>query len=155
MADVRVEGADNFGRLARELRRTKDKELRKALYAGINRSVKPLTAAVKEAIPEFLPRRYAIELGKSLRVRARTRAGRNPSIYLVGKAKTKRGKERDLASLNRGRLRHPLYGDRRHWFNQPVPPNWWDDPLLQDAEMVRDQIEAVIEDVGRQFLRKL
>lgn len=155
MPDIRVEGADKFGKLARELRRIGDKELRKGLYAGINRSVKPLTAAVRESMPEFLPRQYAIELGKSLRVRARTRAGRNPSIYLVGKAKTKRGKERDLSSLNRGRLRHMLFGDRHYWYNQPVPPNWWDDPLLQNAEVVRDEIESVIDDIGRQLARKL
>ena len=153
-AELRIEGADKFGRLARALKQVGDKELRTELYRGINRSVKPLTEAVKKETSSYFPRRYAFELAKTLRVRATRRAGRNPSIRLRGTAKTPRGKERDLASLNRGRLRHPLYGNRGFWYDQEVPPNWWDDPLLEGVDQVREEIVNVIDDIGKALAKK-
>lgn len=155
VAELRIEGADKFGKLAKALRQTGDKDLRKELYAGINRSVKPLTAAVKAGTQNYFPRRYALELAKSLRVRARRRGGRDPSIRLVGQAKTPRGKERNLAALNRGRLRHPLYGDRGHWYDQAVPPNFWDEPLLEDVEQVREDLVNVLDEIGKKLEKKL
>ena len=153
--EIRVEGADKFGRLAKALRQTGDKELRKELYAGINRAVKPLTAALKDSTPRFLPGRYAAELSRSLKVRTRRRGGRDPGVRLTGSAKTPRGKDRDLASLNRGRLRHPLYGDRKYWFNQKVSPGWWDEPLSDGADEVRQELVNVLDDIGRKLARKL
>lgn len=155
VAELRIEGADKFGTLAKALRKYGDKDLRKELYTGINRAVKPLTQEVKDSTQNFLPRRYAIELAKSLRIRTRRRAGQNPAVYLAAKAKTKAGKERDLASLNRGRLRHPLYGNRRYWYDQQVSPNWWDDTLLKGAEQVREELVNVIDDIGIRLAKKL
>lgn len=155
VAELRVEGADKFGKLAKELRLLGDKELRSELYRGINRSVKPLSEEVKKQTPQFLPRRYAFELSKTLKIRARRRAGKNPAIYLVAKANTRRGTERDLASLNRGRLRHPLYGNRRYWYDQEVSPNWWDDPLLDGADQVREEIVGILDEVVQKVAKKL
>jgi hypothetical protein len=155
VAELRVEGADKFGKLAKALRELGDKELRNELYRGINRAVKPLSEAVKGDTPQFLPRRYALELSKTLRIRARRRAGRNPAIFLVASAKTPRGTERDLASLNRGRLRHPLYGNRRYWYDQDVSPNWWTDPLLEGVDQVREELVKVIDEVNEKLEKKL
>lgn len=155
VAELSVKGAEKFGILAKALRDVGDKELRSALYRGINRAVKPLTEDVKKSTPNYLPRRYAVELSKSLRVRARRRAGRNPAVYLVGQAKTPKGKDRDLRSLNRGRLRHPLYGNRGYWYDQAVSPNWWDDPLFKGAGEVRKEIVRELDDVAVKLARKL
>jgi hypothetical protein len=155
VAELRIEGADKFGKLAKALRQSGSKELRTELYRGINRAVKPLTEEVKKETPQFLPRRYAFELSKSLRVKVRRRAGGNPAVYLVANAKTPRGKDRDLASLNRGRLRHPLYGNRGFWYDQKVSPNWWTDPLLEGAEEVRKEIVKSIDDLASRLAKKL
>lgn len=153
---LEVEGADKLAVVARALRDVGDKELRRELYRGLNRAVKPLTADVKAATPDYLPKRYARELSKSLRVKTRRRAGgRNPAIFLVGSAKTPRGKDRDLSSLNRGRLRHPLFGNRRFWYDQPVRKDWWTDPLIQGAPEVREEIVRVLDDVARQLVRRI
>lgn len=139
------------------LRETADKELRKELYAGINRAVKPLTVTLKGSTRQFLPDRYAAELSRSLRVRTNRRAGRNPRVRLVGSAKTPSGKERNLTALNRGVLRHPLYGDRRYWFDQSdgVRPMFWDKPLTDNADEVRQVLVHVLNDITRQIERKL
>lgn len=146
------EGAKKLANLAKALQEVGDRGLQKELYSGINRAVKPLTDSVKRSTPQFLPRRYAVELAKSLRVKTRNR--RN-GVTLLGSASTPGGKERDLASLNRGRLRHPLYGNRRYWYDQPVKKNWWDDPLLAGAGEVRAEIEKVLDDVAHQIEKQL
>jgi len=155
VAELRIVGADKFGVLAKTLRQLGDKDLQRELYRGINRSVKPLTEEVKKGTQNYLPRRYAFELAKSLKVRARRRAGKDPSIRLVGTAKTPRGKQRDLASLNRGRLRHPLYGNRRYWYDQKVSPNWWDEPLFEGVEQVREELVQVLDDIWAKVERQL
>jgi len=153
--DLTIVGADKFGKLAKALREYGDKDLRRDLYAGINRAVKPLTADVKARTPMFLPNSYAVELAKSLRVKVRRRGGRDPGVKLRAVAKTKGGRERNLTALNRGRLRHPLYGNRSHWFNQPVRAGWWDQPLLEGSDEVRRQIVSVIDDIGNKLDRKM
>jgi len=154
--DVKVEGAEKFGKLAKALRDAGRTDLQRELYSGINRAVKPLTVGLKGSTARFLPARYAAVLSKSLRVktRQRPRGASGPGVYLVGSAKTKGGKDRDLSSLNRGRLRHPLFGDRRHWFDQQVSPNWWDDPLLEGADEIRKEIVKSLDDVARKLDKK-
>jgi len=139
--DIIVTGAEEFGVLARRLKEAGDKDLRKELYAGLNRSVKPLRQDVKMAASEQLPHRggFADLIQSELKVTARKRATRNPAIFLLGKAGA-----RDVASVNRGRLRHPLYGNRRRWYNTSVRPGFWTKTLEGDAPRVRvELIEAI------------
>jgi len=86
-----------------------------------------------------------------LRIRTKRSTGKNPGLRLVGKAKTPEGKDRDLASLNRGRLRHPLYGNRKHWYDQQVSPGWWDEPLLESAPQAREEIVKALDDVAKRM----
>jgi hypothetical protein len=148
---VEVEGADKLRVVARALKDLGDKELRREFYAGMNRAVKPLTASVKQRLPERLPARYAALLRADLRVTTRRRTGgRNPAVFLLGKAKN-----RDIRSLNRGRLRHPLYGDREHWYDQPVQKGWWDQVLEDGAPMVRKEMVRVLDEVADQIVQKI
>mgnify|MGYP003389888735 CR=1 FL=1 len=155
MADMVIRGAERFATLSRALRQLGDKELRRELYAGINRSAKPLTEQVKASTDQFLPTRYAAVLSRSLKVKTRRRAGRDPAIYLVATARSAGGATRDIRSLNRGRLRHPLFGNRRWWYNQRVRPDWWNDPLLRGAPAVRDELLRVMEDVARKVVQRI
>lgn len=51
----------------------------------------------------------------------------------------------DLWSLDRGRLRHPLFGNRRHWYQQSVKPGWWSQSLQRaaDDEVKREILQAL------------
>lgn len=50
----------------------------------------------------------------------------------------------DVASLNRGRLRHPLHGDRRHWYDQKVAPRWWSDAVIVARAKVEPALRAAV-----------
>lgn len=46
----------------------------------------------------------------------------------------------DMKALNRGKLRHPLFGNRHHWYNQSIKPGMWDKSL---AKVAPDAVEKV------------
>lgn len=157
VAEISVRGAEKLRALSRALNEAAEKDLRRELYRRMSRAVAPLTEKVKGSLPRFLPDRYADELSRTLKFRTTRRLDRskNPGVSLWATASTPRGKPRNLAALNRGRLRHPLYGDRRHWFNQPVTPGFWDKPLEDSADEVRRELVNVLDDIGRELARKV
>lgn len=142
--DIVVTGADEFATLARRLKEAGAKDLRRELYAGINRAVRPLTADVKNTLEEDLPGRYADIVRADFRVKTRRRgAGANPAIFLIGQAGN-----HDVRSLDRGRLRHPLFGNRRHWYNQQIPLGFWSQTLTRGAPRVRQELVEAIRKVA-------
>jgi hypothetical protein len=149
--DVKVQGAEEFGTLARHLKQAGDKELRKELYAAINRKAKPLADGVRASLGQYMPNRYAAELAPSLRIATSKLAGRNPAVRLKAQAKTRRGKPRELARLDQGVLRHPLHGNRRHWYNQPVRAGFYTGELEQGAPKVRQELVEAIQAVARKI----
>lgn len=151
MFDIRVHGADELARVARAVKETGDKGLQKELYRSLNSAVKPLTADVKKNIPEYVPAEYAPALQKTMRVRARRRTGgRNPALYLVGTAKGRRG-DRFVGALDRGVLRHPLFGNRAHWFTTRIRAGFWTERLEAGADTVRRELVDALARVARQI----
>lgn len=154
-ADLRIEGADKLGALSDALRRYGTTELEKDLYEAITKSVVPLVGAVKESLKEYLPDRYAEAVATTLVERAVRLAGSNPGVRLSASAKTPRGSQRDLAKLNRGLLRHPLYGNRNWWYQQDVKKGFWDEPLQDETETVRAEIVKALDRIAKELAAKL
>lgn len=154
-ADLRIEGSEKLGALSDALRRYGTVELEKELFQGITRAVDPLVKAVKASLKGYLPNRYAEAVATSLVERAVRLAGSNPGIRLTASAKTPKGKQRDLVGLNKGRLRHPLYGDRQWWYDQDVKKGFWDEPLLDESDAVREELVKVLDNIARELAGKL
>lgn len=146
-ADLRIEGTEQLERVARRLKDLGDGELRKELYRAIQRATKPLKAKAKDAALRDLPQRGGLNKWvASSKFSTRTRGGgRNPGVKIVAKKGT-----HDLRALDRGRLRHPVYGNRRVWVNQSVKPGWFSKSMEDGAPDVRRELLGVLEDVARQ-----
>lgn len=52
----------------------------------------------------------------------------------------KRSPTMDIASLNRGRVRHPLFGNRKVWFDEAVRPGFID----QAVDRTRPKVHAEV-----------
>lgn len=50
-----------------------------------------------------------------------------------------------------GRVRHPVFNNRRKWVNQYVPPLWWDKTVQRHTPRMRAEVGRVIDDVRRQL----
>jgi hypothetical protein len=134
--------------VGRRLKESGDKGLRKELLRGINRSLKPVKAKVKEAALRDLPREGGLnEFVASSKIGSRTRmAGRNPAVFLTGR---KAG--HDLRSTDRGRLRHPVFGNREVWVNQQIKPGWWSETLAGEIPAIRHEVVRALDDVARRL----
>lgn len=149
-AAIEVVGVEQLAQVARDLKAAGDRDLRRELFRGIQRSAKPLKAEAKSAALDELPKSggLSVEIANS-RWSVNTRLGvRNPSIRIVGRGRiNESGREHDLNALDRGRLRHPTWGRRgpNDWKNQSVKVHWFSDRMenAADTEVRANILEAV------------
>lgn len=149
-ANVRIEGADQLERVGRQLKELGDKDLRKELFRGFNRATKPLKIAVRTSAELRLPKRGGLNrFVAASRLSTRTRvSGKNVGVRIVA---AKRGS--DVEAIDRGRLRHPVFGNRRVWVTQQITPGWFTVPLVAGERTVQRELLQVIDDIERGLSR--
>lgn len=144
--DVRVDG-DQLRRVRAELNRLGDKELKKALFAGLNRATKPMREAALREATVRLPRRG----GLAQRVARQTRLGTSSSRGGVAIF----GRNRSQARLmDQGLVRHPVYGNREVWATTRFEPGWFTDPMQAGAPTARREVIALLDEVAREAARR-
>jgi hypothetical protein len=159
MMDLRLTGANQLADLAKDLKSVGDKDLRKELLKGLRNAAKPLAKEVAPRVArEGLPKHGGLnEFVASSKFGVRTRTtGQGAGVRIVGKKGT-----HDLAAMDRGRLRHPVWkrASERHrsavWVTQLIEPGWWtkgmSDPVV--LEPMREELLKVIDDVTRKLTR--
>lgn len=98
-----------------------DKQLQTALAKNTREAVAPIKREIPAEAQVRMPTRYGTVLAKAVKVSARVTAG--TTIKAVVKIAAKGKKEpRDIKALDKGVLRHPLFGNRKHWYGPPGPP---------------------------------
>lgn len=145
--EVTVRGGDEIAHVARLLRSIDDKELRKDFHAALNRATKPLKAAAQNNAAATLPSRgglAALVASGSWRTSAKT--GRDAGVRIAVKGKA------DLDALDRGTLRHPVFGNRGTWVTQQVTPGWFSKPMEAGAPEVRKELLAAIDEIVRRLV---
>jgi hypothetical protein len=53
--------------------------------------------------------------------------------------------------LNRGKWRHPVFGNKENWVTQTSEPNWFDGTIKKHAPEVRREIKAQVDEVMRKI----
>lgn len=147
--DLAVKGADEVAAVSRALRAVDDKELRREFYKGINRATKPMRQEAKDNAARVLPKRGGLNqfVAKS-RLSARTRGGKNPGVRIVASKGSS-----DIAAIDRGRLRHPVFGNRKVWVTQRVTPGWFTDPMEKGERHAQKELLDVLDDVKDKIKR--
>lgn len=141
--DVRITGADKLTEVGKRLKAAGDKGLRKEFLAGMQRAGAPLKAEAQASARTHLPHRGGLAAeaaGSGFSVRTRT-AGRSVGVRVVAKGR----KVRALGALDRGRLRHPVYGNRNVWVTQHIAPGWFTGALTRHADVVQAQMLAAMD----------
>jgi hypothetical protein len=150
-----VAGLDDAARrletLAARLREAGDTGLLRELTGAFRRSTDPVPQEIRAGLVPKLPNPYAAVLDEDLTIRASVRTTRNPGVSLVGT--TRSGQRRRIRRLDRGILAHPLWGNRRHWYDQPVEPGWFTGPAQAAAPRVRAELEQALHDVADEITK--
>lgn len=152
MADM----ASELEAAAVRLRRAGQDDLARELTAAMRHAVAPVPGQIRDGLRAHLPDRYAADLAADVDIKTATRSGSATTDAAVSVYARASGKSRKLKRLDEGRLTHPLFGDREHWYTQEgtpgtgpgVHPGWFTGPC-QDAEpKVRDALEKALRDVA-------
>ena len=148
MADL----ASQLEAAAFRLRRAGEGGLERELTAAMRRAVQPVPGRIRDGLRPHLPDRYAEALA-DVDIKVITRSGSATADAVVSVYAKATGKARKLKNLDEGRLTHPLFGDREHWYTQVgvaqgVEPGWFTGPAEEAAPRVRAELEKALEDVA-------
>jgi hypothetical protein len=144
--------ADQFLKVSKALKAAGEKGLRQELHKGVKKAARPLVFQAKAAAREQLPKRGGLNravAGSPIRTVVST--GRNKYGVRIVVAGV-RG--RAARSTNRGKIRHPVFGNRDVWRDQKVPKGWFDDTMRAAAPAIRKDVEAALARVVQDIARK-
>lgn len=146
--DAKITGAQQLARLARDLKIAGRNDLRREMLRGLRQAARPAAAAIRESAREKLPKRGGladlIAEQTHITVRSRTSANR-AGVFVITTD------PHDIGRMNRGILRHPVFGNRDVWVGQAITPGWWTDPLLALEPNVQREMAKVLNDVARKL----
>lgn len=150
---VRVDGGRDLTSVRRNLRMLGDRGLSRQLSAGLQRAAKPFAPAVRAEVPKAMPSGYAPTLSKSLRFRISSSERRGAASVVIRVYGDGKAEKRDVPALNRGVLRHPVYGRRSNWVAQKVRSGFVDRPADRLAPDIRREMNAVVDYIADQITK--
>lgn len=127
--------------------------LRRNMAAAVRRGTAPARAAAKAKVAEVMPHSgglAALMARSSVTTQIRTGARSTGVTVRMRGPKDASGKTVDVVSLNRGRLRHPLFGNRDYWFDQQVPAYWWQNTLVRFHPLVSAELTRAMAETAKQ-----
>lgn len=130
---VELRNGRDLTRITRELRRMDDKELLKRFRSNLRKSAKPLVPAVRasiRAIPSKRP--YAAsglrgQMSRATGLQVKT-TGREAGVVIRVDGRKMPPRAKAVQSYMEGvkpRWRHPVYGNRENWVQQPAHPYFY------------------------------
>lgn len=147
-----MHGASEFGELARAARLT-SVDMLKGLKREIARAGKPARPALVTQIEASQPEAggWRRTLIRDLRVRTKVDTGLTTASITIITYAVGRKRRRHLDVINKGRLRHPVWGNRGTWVTQRVKPEFWDRAMKQVEDQVESAVARVLDDTARQL----
>ena len=145
-ADLRITGAEDLAALSRKLKAAGEhgKGLRKELLKEIRLAAKDTVTAVK-ANADTLPKHGGLARRFKRGIGVRTTTGRVVGVRIVAK------NGYDVEGINRGIVRHPVFGNRDKWVSQQVPPGWFTNPIEKDEDHLRRSVLDAIDNIAKKL----
>lgn len=140
-------------------------EMRKDLAAGTRKALRPLKKEISAAALAYLPKRggYAPLMARAVKVATRVSASSEIRAYVTVSAKGK-VEERDVRRVNRGELRHKLFGKTHYinkfgerksgWFTTTVRRGFVDDPVQEAGKRVASEAKSVVDKIADELERE-
>lgn len=160
---IRITGTGQLLELGRRLRAAGGPRLQQNFGRRIRRAAEPLRRDLQTTMrglsitssgrnsrggpsPTTRPLRATIADA----VRINVRYGSNPGARIWVDRGALPADLRNMPTvLNEGRVRHPVFGNRRKWATQWAPPGWWDKTLREHETRMRAEVERVLNDVAQ------
>lgn len=160
---VRITGTGQLLELSRRLRAAGGPRLKANLARRVRRAAEPLRNDLQQTIRtlpiQAPPRRSGGRGGTSptsrpLRatiadsIRISVRTGGNPGARVwIDRASLPADLRNMPTVINSGRIRHPVFGNRKRWVEQSAPPLWWDKTVRKHTPRMTAEVARVLNDV--------
>lgn len=157
---VSLGGIDQFQALARQLKAVGAKGLGREMAAGLRKATQQVGRAVDAEAGRVMPNRggYRGELTRSLRHRTEVRTSGTQARLRMRTFADGQAQRRDVPSLNRGVLRHPVYGRFRRgrggrraanpWAVTRISAGFWDRPTAEAMPAAQREMGRVLDAVA-------
>lgn len=160
--DVRLLNTGSLLELQRRLRAAGGENIRSSMQRRIRRAAEPLKDDLQSTMrgleirsqgrttrpggPSPTTRPLRATIADAIRISVRT--GSNPGATVwIDKARMPPDLKNVPDRLNEGRLRHPVFGNRRRWVNQYASPPWWDQTVRRHRPRMDAEVAHVLDDV--------
>jgi len=152
--EFRINGAATLHKVAAQFRAQANKDLSRDLSNALSKAIEPVKTAIKASAEETMPREggYNPTFSRALKFRTnRNTRGSDGSVTLSTYAEGKTDR-RDIRALERGDLRHPLFGHRkRAWYTTPIRAGFH----RRGTDKALDEAQKEISKVADDFLKHL
>lgn len=140
----------DMAKVTKALRDAGTKEMRTRLRKIMAEETKPLRKAIKQSAIDELPAKGGLNKWAASMPAQNTDFRERSAGVRIRMSK----KGHDLAALNRGRLRHPLFGNRKHWYTQTIATGFFTKPIEKDGDELKARIKVAIEKYMDEIERK-
>lgn len=125
--------------------------LGKPMAKALNKAADPLRKEIRAETVRSLPSGYGPTMARSLRFRQQARGSGTSAEVVIRVYAQGRAQRRFMPDANKGKIRHPRWGDRGHWYQQKVRGGFVDRPQSRLAETAARRMQDVIDDVAKQI----
>jgi hypothetical protein len=165
---VQIIGTGQLIELQRRLRAAGHENMRSSMQRRIRRAAEPLKSDMQQTIRTLPIRSQARKVGSrggpspttrplratiaaAVRISVRTAGSPGARVWL-----DKGALPPDLkgmpAALNSGRIRHPVFGNRKRWVQQNTTPLWWESTVRKHTPRMTAEVARVVDDVRNRIL---
>jgi len=170
-SSVQILGTGQLVTLSRRLRAAGGPRLQRNMARRIRRAAEPLHRDLRGAVrgmplqsegrkrnrhgqmgrggPSPTTRPFRGMLAGGVRISVRQGASPGARVW-IDRSRIEPKARNVLHQINEtGRLRHPVFGNRKRWVNQRGPAGWWTRRVQAGVPRMRSEVERVLADVRR------
>jgi hypothetical protein len=168
VGDIRVTGTGQLLDLSRRLRRAGHENIRQSYLRRTRRAAEPLRSDLQDAIrhlvissqgrgsgkrggPSPTTRPLRATIAAAIRISVRTTGDPGARVWLDRSLLPSDITAGVVNKLNDGRLRHPVFGNKRRWAQQNANAGWWDKTVRDHTARITREMERVADDVRRRI----
>ncbi|MFD0074254.1 hypothetical protein ACFVIY_17655 [Streptomyces sp. NPDC127166] len=166
-SSVQITGADQLVDLSRRLRAAGGPRLQANLVRRVRRAAEPLKNDLQQTIrtlpidaeprkkgkrggasPTTRPLRATI--AEAVRISVRTTRPVGARVWMDRwSLPPDLQKMPAVMNSSNGRIRHPVFGNKKRWANQWTTPLWWDKTVRAHTPRMQAEVARVLDDVRR------
>jgi hypothetical protein len=168
VSSFQILGTGQLLELQRRLRAAGHENIRSSMQRRIRRAAEPLRndlqstvrglsiqsagrGAGKRGGPSPTTRPLRASIAQAIRISVRTGGNPGARVWLDKGLLPPDIPMGVVNRLNEGRLRHPVFGNKRRWAQQNTTPLWWDKTVRKHTPRMTSEVSRVLDDVRRRI----